>query len=659
MAGTYNWETALATYSTAAPTSRMEIGGSGEGYASWFDKTHFYLGDSSGASEKASDYDLWMEASWTFTGFNTTTYYFRMGIRLSRLVGTNDADTPLYKFVHEPIEWLEPALTEGGSEVIKLHSFDDAGMAVRGTQQFLDQWAQKFKGWADGVDVADADFQGTAAGSFKNMLLGIHSELTDVVRQMTIPADWTAEVDAARTQLVNTTTQLHAAHAAWLNTPESMPINVLRPVFGLTAMGFYGYLNDSLTNGGGLATALDSAIKGVGQGDPKDQGFWDRMQETAKNGWLAHVGSMLDPAAQQSAGALDEAYLHTSEDIRDIVPPQWLTPPYGAGAAGSGDAGGAAGSGGSGDLGGSTGPDGTGTSLGGNQQGGGADPTGDDPTGAGTGADTGQDQQGGVHSNGVAGSGLTGPTTGTGKDTGLGGGVTGNGVHGNGLNSGETYNAGNLPPGSTVTSNGTVIGPNGQVLKNPDGSTVKVPPGTKVTGSGLDTGKRTSDSLKQQAQEQERLRAQELKAQQEAQKQAEAQQRQYQQALDRARRTVRSSGIEEKLNGGGGGGNLSYRTKNADGTFSARDPLTGEVLPAGTSKVRTSSVEPSAAAAAAEEAAAARGQRTSSQSPMMPGSGAGAGAGAGQGQDRDRKSYLDEDEDTWGTAECTSTGVIG
>ncbi|MFE9612478.1 hypothetical protein [Streptomyces sp. NPDC006012] len=639
MAGTYNWETALATYSNTAPTSRMEIGGSGGSYASWFDKTHFYFGGSSGATEKSTDYDLWMDASWNVSkNGNTTTYYFRMGIRLSRLVGTNDADTPLYKFVHEPIQWLEPALTEGGSDVIKLHSFDDAGMAVRGTQQFLAQWAQKIKGWADGVDVADSDFQGTSAGSFKNMLLGIYGELTDVVRQMTIPSDWTAELDGARTQLVNTTTQLHAAHDAWLNTPESMPVNVLRPVFGITAMGFYGYLNSALMSGDGPTAALQLAIDQMNQGDPKDQGFWDRMQETAKNGWLGHVGSMLDPAAQQAAGALDQAYLQTNEDIRTITAPPWLTP-YGGGAAGPG---GGPGSDTSTD---SDGPEGSGA----DQPGGGADPTGDDANGKGTG----QDQPGGVQPGGIDTSGLTDPTKGSG--TGPDSGVTGNGVDSSGLKPGETYNADNLPPGSTVTSNGTVIGPNGKVLTNPDGSTVKVPPGTKVTGSGLNPGKQSSTSLRQQAEEQERLRAQELKAQQEADKQAEAQQRQYQQALEKARRTVRSSGVEEELKGGSSG-HLAYRTRNADGSVSERNPLTGEVLPASASKVRTASNDPSVAAT---EEAARSGQRASSQTPMMPGSGAGAGAGAGPGQSRDRKSYLDEDEDTWGTAECTSTGVIG
>ncbi|WP_327176495.1 hypothetical protein OG599_15090 [Streptomyces sp. NBC_01335] len=67
-----------------------------------------------------------------------------------------------------------------------------------------------------------------------------------------------------------------------------------------------------------------------------------------------------------------------------------------------------------------------------------------------------------------------------------------------------------------------------------------------------------------------------------------------------------------------------------------------------------------AAETAAEEAAMmGRTATTSGSSPMVPPMG-GAGAAGGQGQgDRARQTWLDEDEDVWGTAEVGTPGVIG
>ncbi|MGW2276426.1 hypothetical protein [Streptomyces sp. NPDC001770] len=67
-----------------------------------------------------------------------------------------------------------------------------------------------------------------------------------------------------------------------------------------------------------------------------------------------------------------------------------------------------------------------------------------------------------------------------------------------------------------------------------------------------------------------------------------------------------------------------------------------------------------AAETAAEEAAMmSRTATTSGSSPMVPPMG-GAGAAGGQGQgDRARQTWLDEDEDVWGTAEVGTPGVIG
>ncbi|MFJ4884228.1 hypothetical protein [Streptomyces sp. NPDC088731] len=656
----YNWETVLSTYTTATPTSRMDIGGSGDGYNSWFEKHAI----------NTTDYDPYFgpdgyDFYWSFTWTPPATKverHIQMGLTLSRLVGSNDTDTPLYKFVHEPFQYLEPALTDGGSDVIKLHSFDDAGMAVRGVQQLLDQWSQQLAKLGDGIDVPDSEFQGSAAGSLKNVLAGIGGELTQIVRQLTKP-DWTKELDAARTQLQTSTEQLRAAHEKWLNTPESMPVNHIRPLW-LVAV---------------LMLTLDMLVSDtdtpthVAFGDPHDQAFWDRMEATAKQGWLGHVGQMLDPAAHQQGNDLDTAYQGTADEIRDLQAPTWITPYSGSGSGNSEvdkakqqleeeqkkleqqakdqekqfqtqqD-----------QL----------TKQKDQQQQDLKDQQDDLKKQS-------EDQQNSLTKqtddlNKQADALKNGPDTkvpppGATQDQQKQLDDLKKQADQLGTGNGTTYNANNLPPGSKVNEDGTVTGPNGLPLKNPDGSTVKVPPGTKVPSGGT-----TEEELRRQQQQQRRTLQQEAeaqerwfqqqRAQQEAErKQALAQQRQYEQSLQRAREQVRSSGSEELLRNAGKGGTLKMR--NADGTFSEsrRNPLTGEEVAPGTGRVRTTSTEPDVKGA---EQTAATGRRTSSQSPMMPPPG-GGGAPAGQEQHRERKSYLDEDEDTWGTQECSTTGVIG
>jgi hypothetical protein len=199
------------------------------------------------------------------------------------------------------------------------------------------------------------------------------------------------------------------------------------------------------------------------------------------------------------------------------------------------------------------------------------------------------------------------------------------------------------PAGSTVNADGTITNPDGVKLLNSSGQAVVVPKGSRLgaadtygtgttaTSSGGDSTGNTEISPLVR-----RLATSSGGAGEES---------------------VSSSGSEEYTGEGSGQLNAEGETLATSSGMSPRAQEAGGSVPGEESSSDSSGL---AAETAAEEASVmGRTATTSGSTPMMPPMGGGGPAGGGQGGDRSRQTWLDEDEDVWGTAAVGTPGVIG
>ncbi|MFF2012919.1 hypothetical protein ACFVWY_28110 [Streptomyces sp. NPDC058195] len=649
-----NWEEVLGIFTDSKfpPVSRTDVTKLQWIADSHVDPWHFEWG----AVGPPGGYEFGWNKPWSLNNFWPVNY--QVGFNISPdLKDPLPQDKAVYQWHFHARQILGDALGNGSS-VFSLYSFDDVSNTIKGVQRYLDTWFQTVKGWADEIDVPDSEMQGSAAGQFRSMLIGVANQFTDLHTQMINPSDPSKEVDDARTAVMTQLQNLYHVMYAYGTEHNAWPAQILSDLFHEEfGEGSYTF------NNGWLTTKT--------LGDPNAAGFWAAFEQKAKSRWLDQVAASLDQPAADARAAINSSYgtaknalvpLHkpawdapasagkgglngdstTSDAIADLL--KGLTNPKGGASdlpgAGTGDA--------------SQFPGGEGDGTFGKDGDGAFGPNGPEGENEGPGS-TLEDQLKNLNAQGPGSFG-TGDVTGNGS-TGAGNTDTDQSTTGPG-----TFGPGGLPsipPGSVINKDGTVTGPDGKPLKNGDGSLYKAPPGA------FQQQQKQQDALRRQAEAEQKAHQQQAKAQEEAQRRAEQQRRDNEKALARLRESSRlSSDYSGPRTSGEGGtqpGKGVFKVRNADGTFSEYTSGKGGKQSVGvepTGRVRTTSLDPSAKAV---EEANATGRRTSSQSPMMPppGAGAGAGAGAGQEQHRERKSYLDEDEETWGTQECTTTGVIG
>ncbi|MGW1408374.1 MAP7 domain-containing protein [Streptomyces sp. NPDC002403] len=649
-----SWEEVLGIFtdSKSPPVSRADVTKLQWIANSHVDPWHFEWGPEVGPP---GGYEFGWNKPWKLNNFWPVNY--QVGFNISPdLKDPLPQDKPVYQWHFHARDILGDALASGSS-VFSLYSFDDVSNTIKGVQRYLDTWFQTVKGWADGIDVPDSEMQGSAAGQFRSMLIGVANQFADLHTQMINPSDPSKEVDDARTAAMVQLQNLYHVMYAYGTEHNAWPAQILGDLFHEEfGEGSYTF------NNGWLTTKT--------LGDPNAAGFWAAFEQKAKNRWLDQVAASLDQPATDARGKIVDAYGKAKEALLLLRKPTWDAPasPGKGGLNGDsttsdaiadllkgltnpkGDANDLPGGGGSGDE--TELPDSEGAgSFSGDGDGSSFEQNGSEGEGQGPGSAL-EDQLKNPNAEGPGSFG-TNNITGNG-DTGIGGSdqnTTGPGTFGPGSLT-------NLPPGSTINKNGTVTGPDGKILKNPDGSVYKAPPGA------FQRQQKQQETLRRQAEAEQKAYQQQAKEQEEAQRRAEQQRRDNEKALARLRESSRLSSDHSGLRTNGEGGTQQskgvFKVRNADGTFSEYTSGKGGRNSIGiepTGRVRTTSVDPSTKAV---EEATGTGRRTSSQSPMMPpGAGAGAGAGSGQEQHRERKSYLDEDEETWGTQECTTTGVIG
>jgi hypothetical protein len=630
----------------------------------------------------------------------------------------NSTDTAYSNFRNDPEKNLVPLVNYPyKNRNTDLWTFEHAVDMLGGVNGWFDTWIPTFRNWADGLDQGDSEWSGSAAGEFKKFLNTVVLALTNVKTDLSSPTDYAAALHETRDALGTATLTMYNGFHSWLGERWAGAVNALHDAFIQAMAGARATYNLVPTEGARTTTwhfTLDKVVTPAGL-DVGTQAFWDKVETDAKNKWLQTVGTVLDKAAHDAVGPLDDKYTALAGALRrGIIPPNLgMAKPSGSTTdltdltdqekqqqdlkdeldkqlEQSGETGGASDL--SGALGGTAG--GGMTSLG--------------PTGK-------KSVSGSLP--GTSGNSVTGDPGGSsgktalldkdgkpvlGKDhrpvmvplgstVGADGRVwdpTGQPVLGpdgkqiagppgskvkqqdsrNGVTAAAEADRLRLPEGSRIKQDGTVVDSRGKPVLDSNGNPYALPKGSAVNSDGVvvdDKGRPVSRS------------GQLLSNQEHALLDSRSQNRpsttssgshERGQAVGRGSGVGGVGGIGGVTGGVGRSGGLPG-SSTVSGTSPLLSPTSGlseKAIKAGgdptgnEAVVQKAQQEAGGKAAAAAEAAQEQARAATQSSPMMPSmGGAGMSPGGAGGKDRQRTTWLAEDEEVWGTETGTVSGVIG
>ncbi|MBP0452901.1 hypothetical protein J5Y04_25640 [Kitasatospora sp. RG8] len=428
--------------------------------------------------------DIWW--AWNYS-IGLAHYNYSITLSVNYTDWGNDTDKPLSKFLNQHREIFAPLMPGGtGNDTVKSASLRAGATGIGQVRSWLNTWVPVVKEWAEKLDAPDSAWQGSAAGAFKTLLNQYALEL-DGMRLQLEKEPFETDLNAAANAIDYAITGLHYVQEWYWSTGKQWPSHAI-----------FQALTETLQN---VTPTFDANNKlqsvSTAFGDPREQDFYDRLEQRAKAIWLADVERFLDNRKAprvvserqvMSADPMDgllAAYSTLDTDFgfgyRPVgleLPPATAPDPE-KDKTGSGgndtDLGGGSGSGGSGGSGG----DGTNKKL-------------DLGGGAGGGG-------GGSGSGGTGGGGSNSHLPPPPVIGGGGGGIGGGGIGGNGAGTPildkdhkPVLDADKkpvlLPPGGYIGANGQVYDGNGQPVKDKNGKPVVVPVGSDIppgTGSGI------------------------------------------------------------------------------------------------------------------------------------------------------------------------------
>lgn len=713
----WTWGQALKAFAATGQkvTDSSEVGT--DGGPSWFTGG---AADGAGTAFVNQDftkvYDVW----WSFT-YSTQGNGTGSGLPRQYVLGVNmdwpameNGEGPLYRFVHQADQILTPlAGTLKGNEFVSLGSFDTASNTARWLEGRIQAAKELMESWARTIDNEDSNWQGSAAGVFKAVLEGHANELDRLRTEMINPRDFTGDIDQARVQLHQSLVGLQEAFSAWRNDRMAWPVNATHDALQEAMQGahieFPDGINPKVTSPYGDPTT--QAFWDRVQSRAKQ--LWLANVHTK----LDQPAQQQMQALERSYGTATASIPEALSPMRLKLPHSGMPPGGGTGANGTHQdpnkvfsdlmnknatqtgGGGSSLTGtdpkaGTGTGGGPTGGTGTGTGTGAD----GAPPSAEDlkqsmKLAQQTPPDIGSQEMGGGTGGGLDAKGGTGgldqlggkgvdqqqppgfvPPTFTAPTSGIsqnGGGSKLTGPGGTGTGAGKSALVGpdgatlkdgqgkafQVPTGSKINADGTITRPDGKLATDANGHKITVPPGAKIAtppgmGTGYGSGGHQETTLPNK-----RL--------------SELLQRppgtggtggDAPPPIPRGLKTFSGGGMGEGEGALGrnlartGSGDL-VQTRTGMGPRALRGggvmPPAEEMAPPGTGRGTGTgrSVLPEATA---------MGRSTSSGTPMVPPMGGGAAPGGGQGeQERSRQTWVDEDEEVWGTDEGTTPGVIG
>ncbi|MFI9005900.1 hypothetical protein ACIGNX_01545 [Actinosynnema sp. NPDC053489] len=453
----YTWEDALLIYSGSDQkvTTRSDVA-----TGSWIEgrvSTNYVVPDH-------KDYTYWVDVSWTgYTNYEGGTtsnddYVTTVGVKLTER---------LTKAWEEFTKQVPTILAAGGSDNANPDSFINASSLLFDMGGWLTTWTGNARKWASDVDGADSDWQGNAAGVFKALMNGFAGQIENINLQLDSGTlgfylfGCHFVMSDGRSQLLT----------AW-NEGKS----VLSP--GAAVENVMKKLNSAHVE----VRDNRATITFDNYGNPEHEDFWTKISQEAAEAWRTSVQNALDPTANGVIGRMENTYRATAAAFHNTEltpPPLRLPPTHSGGGNGTGNITGPTTIGGPNDIKGPTdvtGPtDVDGPHLDGPNLDGPADvsavggPDGPADVPVPNPAVTGIGPVGGPN-------GITTPNGGSGEPVLGPDGKPVLGADGKPLT---------VPEGSVVTPHGVVLGPDGKPVLGADGKPIVVPKGSKLGDSVL------------------------------------------------------------------------------------------------------------------------------------------------------------------------------
>jgi gas vesicle protein len=259
-----------------------------------------------------------------------------LGININRSMFDRGADSILTKWDKQFDPQIQPLrLSPFKNAVASRPSFWTAFETIRQVGTWADTWDQNFRTWAGRFDEPGAEWSGSAAGQFKEVLKAFSNLLHEV--KMTIAPQDETSIDMALINAVlemeRSTLLLDNAHSAYITDVFWTDpwwrlwdaFDLATGVGSLTVNPSYNIMEEDaiVFNGGAL--------------DPRNVDSQNKISDDAKTSWLISVGRYLDPNAKlvldnirkvygESAATLEAALFN---DQPTLVPPKPKAPPSG------------------------------------------------------------------------------------------------------------------------------------------------------------------------------------------------------------------------------------------------------------------------------------------------------------------------------------------
>ncbi|WP_143031806.1 hypothetical protein [Actinacidiphila guanduensis] len=266
--------------------------------------------------------DLYWSTSYVsgFDKMHHHTWWYVIGANFS--ADFRDETKPWTEFRDIPAK-IFPNLMGGSFEndVFSPNSLKYAADMVDGIRTMLADWIQAFTGWANAIDVADSDFQGTAAGIFQSKIIAMCHDMQGIRDQLT-EKDTSGQLNATGEDMKSAAQNLGQAWFNWCNDATiSDPRIILFDSFmnavnsGVTRIWKgKNYINNR--NDQHIITKMTK------YGDPSTTEFWDSLEADAKKQWIDNLAP-LDDAAKAFLSKLDTSYTSASMEL----PTEFHDPP--------------------------------------------------------------------------------------------------------------------------------------------------------------------------------------------------------------------------------------------------------------------------------------------------------------------------------------------
>ncbi|MER7753276.1 hypothetical protein [Kitasatospora sp. NPDC097643] len=310
--GDMKWEDVLKTFAseaqrTAKIVTREEVAGPPSADHPWFRPVDKFVGgyewyanapSGKGGYAGTGHPDVWW--AWNYST-STGDYHYRITLSVNYTDWGNDTDKPLSRFVNQHVAILEPAKPGGkGNDTISPASLRAGAQTLSQIRTWLTTWYPRVHGWAEKLNNDDSDWQGSAAGEFKLLLEHYALELEGIRHQIE-NAPYEADLQAAATAIEQTAVDLGYVHWLWYGSGLAWPSHAIYQALSDTLQGVVPDINANGTLNG-ITTPL---------GDPREQGFYDQLEQKAKTLWLGWVSQYLD---KREMLHVENEQVHTGPD---------------------------------------------------------------------------------------------------------------------------------------------------------------------------------------------------------------------------------------------------------------------------------------------------------------------------------------------------------